>query len=551
MRVSGIAVAGLALAAMALGGCRTVTNLAVMPLLRAVDEDPFDLPVEAAALTPLAAGTGAIVAPPGVPDVPVTEPAMAAPERTNIRGAGDGSMEVDVVTVRAEDEGVPHRIANFSREQVAMMVCASRRAPPEQRRDSLAAWRATVAAYEANEANLAGRMSTRDFARVERARQDAVNRIRGRGMADFLFGTRSSKDDLPQPRTADGLVLENVDLFFFSEAGREAMAVSGVVRNTGAAQALVPPVTLEAIDEWDFILAGQSSLLPFERLEAGEARAFEARFLNPPDTTAEVYAHFAPPFEYRAGRDCDGFDPAMFNPGAEPAPEAEPVGPTHTAGELSRITRIYRNRAEEAWPCRLGAASPPPRGGVDFESHGSGERREGFSIAISAGRPDMARLCGPATLQPGWRQWFELAEAADEAWGATVAGADVEAAAGRLRALADASVRLDEAAPGVVADVSAGRFTYEGFEVGLHVSFEGVLKNTSDQPRRVGQLMVALVDRLGLPLWSTRVVIEPVELAPGASAPISERVQLANEPVGRGGAHEAPEWKLRVGALGR
>jgi hypothetical protein len=574
-RSAALRVSGLALgAAMALGGCQSVGTMAARSLMNAIDEDPYSYEVEAKQLTnapqqtaPLPEAEKAEQAAASAQAAAPAEPAAAA-ERTNIRGQGDGSMEVDVVRVQGARDNIPHRVPDFSREQVATMVCNSRTRDVGVRRSGVEAWRATNTAHDAHESYLDGRMPARQYAPIERRRQDALIRHVGPNLQYGLFG-RLKKDDLPRPQSANGVALENVDLFFFTENGAEVMAVSGVAHNTTAVAAEVPPVTLQAIDGWDFILAGQTSLLPFETLQPGESRPFEVRFLNPPDTTDEVYAHFAPPFEYRASRDCDDFDPEHYDPAAAFEPQPEPTGPLHTSGELSLITRIYRNQAEAAWNCREGENTPSPDGGLRIESFGSGERREG--IGISIGRPNMALQCAGFRHHERWRPQFEMAEAADEAWGSAVAleaaerrmggnqaakgafdaaGAAETTAVARMRALADRSLVRDGApAQDVNVVVASATYAYGGWEVGRTLELSGTMTNTGAETRHVKELMLVLVDRLELPLWSMSVDVDET-LAPGETRPITQRIRLTRDPVHNITVERPPGWRLRVGAVG-
>src|SRR5262249_55564151 len=131
--------------------------------------------------------------------------------------------------------------------------------------------------------------------------------------------------------------------------------------NTTSERAELPPLTLAAIDQWQFILAGQTSLLPVEALEPGESKPFELRFHNPPDTTYEVYVHFAPPFEYRMRRECDAADAGLDPPPPAPRTAADIAAitsPIHTAPELNLLTRIYRNEAQSTWNLR-NCGKPP------------------------------------------------------------------------------------------------------------------------------------------------------------------------------------------------
>jgi hypothetical protein len=311
--------AGVAL--LTLGGCQSLTVMA----LKSLDQKPYSLPVAAQELDAIpapaseemAAATPADAVPDTAPadEVPSAELTFLAeaepavepepePERTDIRGLGDGSMTDERVVVVARKD-IPRRVPNYSREQVAAMLCLRRIDGSASRlKAAQRAYDATLAAYEINNAFAAGLRTTKEADDAERKRQDAVRAMTGNNMFFNMFGGRTKKEDLPKP-AFEGLVIEDPDLYTFNENGRPVMAVSGTVRNTTDKKIELPPLTLAAIDQWEFILAGQTSLLPYETLEPGEAKSFELRFHNPPDTTYEVYVHFAPPFEYRMRRECD------------------------------------------------------------------------------------------------------------------------------------------------------------------------------------------------------------------------------------------------------
>jgi hypothetical protein len=499
------------------------------------------------------------------------------PARTNIRGAGDGSTKVDRIVVTGNVKEIPHRVPDFSREQLAGMVCRGQGSRnPQYLGKVVRAWEATVAAHDSRIAYEAGRITLKEANAIEIARQDAVKAFRG--TEDFfasLLGGLIKKSDLPKPQSGS-LVLENVDLFTFTENGIEVMAVSGVVRNTGVSTAEVPPLTLQSIDQWDYLLAGQTSLLSFETLGPGESRPFEVRFLNPPDTTAEVYAHFAPPFEYRAYRACDNFDPRTAKPRtADEAPQRDD-GPVHTSAELNELTRYYRAEAENAWICRPGRDSSGDKdGGLRIAVAGSGERREGGSISL--GKPDMNRLCAGFGARLRWRDMFVLAEATDEAWGAMRASEETQRKVGagiapqseaeaarlawdsahrRVRTLGEAALaRAGGSTAGIAVNLSSSSFGNGGGY--YYVEIAGTLRNTGDAPRDVDALMLAIVDRLEMPLLSF-AIDNPATLAPGQMASFSQRIRLedpgmmrSGSPPGSGPWGSSPGWQIRVGAMGR
>jgi hypothetical protein len=411
-----------------------------------------------------------------------------------------------------------------------------------------------------------------------------------------MFGGRMKKGDLPKAEF-EGLVLENVDLYTFNENGRPVMAVSGVVRNTTQERAELPPLTLAAIDQWQFILAGQTSLLSSEALEPGESKPFELRFHNPPDTTYEVYVHFAPPFEYRMRRECD-----LSSVMEAEAPSAAPrtadaaaaiVAPVHTAPELNLLTRIYRNEAQSTWNLRECGMPPKETDGKDAKSNrglkmgadGGGERR-GLSISLSMDRFKADGVCAAWARRLPWRESFALGEVADEAWGALLAAeemkrqraaervsqADVDAAEAasarayeNFRALgARTLARAGTSVPDIAVEIAASNFGYEQLskifdgadisQVGFYVEVAGVVRNTGTAPRGIGALMLALVDRLEQPLLTFRLD-ESMQLAAGEAREFKHRVYLA-EPIRlaesiRREEGQTPAWQVRIGAVAR
>jgi hypothetical protein len=589
-------------ALLSLCGCQSLTVLA----LKSFDPKPYSLPVAAQqlAVIPIPAAMEATDRPtaevnqavvsiaPAAGELPTILDAAPEPEpvRTDIHGRGDGLMVDDRVVITAHKE-VAHRVPNYSREQVAAMVCARRGdGSPGRLKAAQQALDMTLFAYDVRNGYLAGQLSAKDSDNAERKRQDAVGALAGNSMLFGMFGGRSKKGDLPKP-ALDGLVLENVDLYTFNENGRPVMAVSGIVHNTTSKRAEPPPLTLAAIDEWEFILAGQTSLLPFKSLEPGEARPFEIRFHNPPDTTYEVYVHFVPPFEYRLRRECDLTDLASDK--AAPAPRSAATAttvtsPTHTASELNLLTSIYRNEAESAWNLRAcgnpgeDPADDPnkPQGAFKVAPGGGGERRS-VSISINLGKFNRAGLCAAWSRRLPWRESFELGEATDEAWGAMLAADEMKRrrASGLATQVevdnADDALRRDYAAfralgaktlaraggsvEGVEIVIASSNFGYDqvskAFDgadisrVGFYVDVAGTLRNQATTPRQIGALMLALVDRLEQPLLTFRLDDE-IALGPGETRQFEHRVYFS-DPVRRKDAKDPPPWQVRVGAVGQ
>jgi len=582
-------------------GCQSLTVLA----LKSFDQKPYSMPIAAQQLAVISipVETGAAEPPETDADPAVTTSASAgewlnvaeaepepAPQVTDMRGRGDGLMTNDRVVVTAQRTKLAHRVPDYSLEQVAAMVCARRNdGSPDRLKAAQRAYDLTLAASEVRKGYLAGTRSSKDFDNAERKRQDAVSAMTGGNLLFSMFGGRSKKGDLPKP-ASDGVVLENVDLYTFNESGRSVMAVSGSVRNTTDKRVEPAPITLAAIDEWEFILAGQTSLLPFEYLEAGEAKAFEVRFTNPPDTTYEVYAHFAPPFEYRLRRECDPADPASNK--AAPAPLSAAnvttvISPTHMAAELSLLTGIYRTEAESAWnlrACGIPGEDPAndpnkPRDAFNFAPGGGGERRS-FSVSINLGKFNREGLCTAWSRRLPWRESFALGVATDEAWGAMLAAEEMKRlqASGlatqlevdnadndfrrayvTFRALgAKTLARAGASVEDVEVAITSSTFGYDQMskafdgvdisQVGFYVDIAGSVRNTAAVPRHIDALMLALVDRLEQPLLTFRLDDE-FALGAGESRPFAHRVYFS-DPVRRKDAKDSPPWQVRVGAVG-
>lgn len=548
----------LTAAAFTLAGCLVIPK--PKPFAQSVAARQME-GVEAAIDAPPAAspaGTAVVSAATPSPAPAEAAAATSTPARTDIKGAGDGSMKLDRVVITAED--VPHRAPDFSSEQAAAMLCAATKGGFGED-NARRMHEATVKAEQARKDYDARRISLKEMNRLELKRQDAVRAyLMPVPLLGMVVDFSEKKSDMPPPvfRSA---VLENTDLFSFTENGREVIAVSGVARNTGAERVELPPLTLRAIDKWGFSLAGQSSLLPFAALAPGEAKAFEVRFLNPPANTAEVYLHFAPPFMYRSRRDCEFFDPRTFDPmakldaapaAASPAPQSG--GSTdYTASELNQLTLFYRRESEIAWRCQNG---------------------------VSAGC-----VVGSGAQRLHWRDMYVMSEAIDEAWVAVRAaeesrrrmaegkGSQAEADAAELarqRAVArfkGLGERALARAGGSAKDVEVAMrtSTYGRDEDGLYVEIGGTMRNTSGAERKVDSLMVAFVDRLELPLSSVAVEAGVV-LAPGETKEFSHRLQ-ASTGRERGGRMTIGErrrdvaparipprsvpWEVRVGAMTR
>lgn len=515
---------------------------------------PFERTVAAKQLE-LASAPEAVIAGPAL--VVIGQPAAAgpAPERTDVQGAGDGSMKVAAADkanrVVVNAKGIPHRAPNYSSEQAASMICAAQKAGF----NGGGAKRMHEATLEAERAKKAwddGRGTRKDWEKAELKRQDAVIAYMFPiPVLNMFVSPAEKKDGMPKPESGS-LVIEHTDLFTFKENGKPQMAVTGYVRNRGAVALEVPPLTMRAIDQWDFAIAGQTSLAPFTRLGPGEEQRFELRFLNPPAYTEEVYVHFAPPFVYRNPRDCDFFDPAKFDEAAslktvneererqrffaDPIPVAASTaaGP-YTAGELNELALHFRRESEAAFRCQNLAQG--------------------------------ACTSGPGAQRMHWRDMFVLSEAVDQAWIAmgaaegavrggvrdAVADEARDRAVARFRQLAQAAlVRAGVSAQGIEV---AATSVYGRDADGLYVQLSGTVRNASAESRQIDNLMVAFVDRLELPLSS--IAIEAgFALAPGETREFTQRLEAGA--AGRRRTYAPARipprdipWEVRVGAMSK
>lgn len=486
---------------------------------------------------------------------------------------GHGGAPVDRVVVSARREA-PRRVPDYSPDETASLICLMQKIGFDDR-NARKAHEATLAARDMRAAMASGRADPEDADAVERRRQDAVkSALSPLPVVDIFFSPIVRKSNLPKPSFRE-IAIDDVVFAPVVENGRDVTIVSGVVRNTGKARAELPPVTLEALDAWDFVLSGQSSLMPFQFLDAGESRPFELRFVNPPKNTSDVYVHFAPPFRYRWPRDCAFFDqvrstsdtllnelPASTSKSVwqiiddqldaytlAKAPEAAEgeAANSYSASELNALTRYFRREAAWAWDCRESA-------------------RAG---------------CAGVEQRLQWRDMFAIAEAADEAWDAVqvfnakrkaqaddgpasleLAEADrVRRDAVRVLAgLGDAALRrAGTSVPDVAVDVTESKMKLDSS--GLYLEVAGRINNGASETRQVEALVVALVDRFGLPLSSMKLDA-PAALEAGQSQEFRQRI-----PIRRGGSQPAlstrttgvmgrapPEdiaWQIRVGAMAK
>lgn len=484
-----------------------------------------------------------------------------------------GAPAADRIIVTASGRST-RRVPDYGPDETASLICVMQKIGFDDA-NARRAHQATLAARDIREAFEKGRVTAAEAEEAERRRQDAVqSALSPVPFVDLIFSPVVRRKDLPAP-TYKSVSLEQGGLSTLRENGRDTAIVYGLARNTGRTAVELPPVTLEALDGWEFVLSGQSSLLPFTSLAPGETKAFEMRMLDPPENTAEVYVHFAPPFRYRWRRDCDFFGAGLsaseeglkaiaasegrslwgildetldaYKPATAPATSDVSDPSAYSAAELNTLTRFFRREAAWAWECS------------------QSDRRE----------------CAGAADRLHWRDVFAIAEATDEAWVAVdalegmrrrassspVTDADMAAAeragqdAARMLASLGAAAlrRAGTSVDDVVVELTTSFLKLDG--TGLYLDIAGRITNAGASDRQVDALLVALVDRFGLPLSSVTVAAG-AHLTPGQVQDFAQRIpmtRIGSRPalsrqtagvLGRVPPEEIP-WEVRVGAMGR
>lgn len=372
--------------------------------------------------------------------------------------------------------------ANYSPEQTASFLCVAEDFPlnfltslPAQR-----AHEATLKAREVRIRAFRGEATAKEMEEAELERQEAVRR-----------GTNGAQRPQDYP-LRKGLSIEDVLTRRVLENGRSVLMVTGTVRNTTEAEVELPPMTVQAVDGRNFVLASQTSQLEAVTIGPSATIPFAFRFKNPPQYTVSVTPHFAPPFGVRNFRGCDFFDPLTFDPGKERVrreraavtPVAVPsvgVGaPAYTAKELAAMVRRARFDAENA-----------------------------FSNAANA------RSCAP---MPPWRALMVMADGMEEAWIATNAAEEVRRDAARgvflPNEVEDAELARQAAVRAFMAARPAPRVPtpsdHQGLSVGrLTLSGDGetvvrgTVTNAGKERADMPPLLLTLVDKHGFVLTET------------------------------------------------
>src|SRR6185295_11334266 len=214
LRSSGWRGATSVLVALAAGGCFSLPR-----------PPPFEREVASRQLETVAAPVAALPeAAPGSRDGiarSISAPAAPTPARpvarTNVRGEGDGSMEVasdERVTVT--NKGFPHNAPNFSSEQAASMVCAAQKIGMSGE-SAKRMHDATLEAERVKKAWDEKRATQKDWEKAEIRRQDAVIAYMiPVPVLNWFVRPFEKKNDMPAPNW-QSLVIEHTDAFTFQE----------------------------------------------------------------------------------------------------------------------------------------------------------------------------------------------------------------------------------------------------------------------------------------------------------------------------------------------
>lgn len=496
------------------------------------------------------------------PPVQQTTSTSLSAEHSNGPDAADGqgSVMIDRVVITSSGRKLPRQAPNLSSAQTASLICSALvyRFPDTRARR---AHEATLEASRMRKAADRGEIDERRADRSELERQDAVRAALSAPIPvlDLIFNNITRKSDLPAPRSGP-LAISELGLIRAEENGREVFIITGDVRNTGDQDEELPPLTLVALDEWEFVVSGQSALLPLERLGARQSVPFRLRFLNPPDTAYEIAAHFAPPFRYYGNnRLCDFLDPglsdaltsleskadaattsnaisALLKPVLAAAEGREtlslnerlsefldpyqlrsisgdPAAP-YTVAELNALTQHFRSRASREWLCRT-RETPNCLGSSRRltwrDAFALGETANEAWIAMSA-RTAMERSVATGGGQPVDIEISKLAE--DQALEALQRSG--EAALARAGRPPDDITILSRSAS--LSQENRGLF--------LDISGEAMTSRPGGATTR--EVLIALVDRRGLPLASLLAPVD-LNLQPGVTTPFRVRVRADRE----------------------
>ena len=286
--------------------------------------------------------------------------------------------------------------ANLSVEQTASIVCEAQRTGKPRLDRARLAHDATVAARDARRRAMRGEAARPEMNRLELERQRAV--------VDITFTPRPG--GLPTSRGPLRVAATRREIL--TDGGQRYLLASGTIHNPTRRDVEVPVVNVHMLDARGFVIASQSVLTDVVKVTAGGTESFELRLRNPALYTSEVRMTLGPPLIRRTHRDCEFFEPAVFNPrvatdrlvgGASdltalaPAPKVGEGAPYYSASELADIEAILR--------LSVGADALDP----------------GSEAAVRAAKREAGCTLGDIGMD--WRTLMRRADLAGEAWFAT------------------------------------------------------------------------------------------------------------------------------------
>lgn len=128
------------------------------------------------------------------------------------------------------------------------------------------------------------------------------------------------------PVNVIGLAVEELETAPAIRDGRQAVIVSGHVRNVSDSAVSPPPLRIDLLDSHGERLVGKSAPLGVKPVPAGETRAFTVALYDPPAGAAQVEAGFAPP---KAEKGHHSSEPEADGHALKPAVPAHGGGDDH------------------------------------------------------------------------------------------------------------------------------------------------------------------------------------------------------------------------------
>jgi hypothetical protein len=431
----------------------------------------------------------------------------------------DDVTVVSGITVTAVPEApipdVGGGAANLSVEQTASIVCEAERTGKPSLAVAKRAHDATVAAREARRRAARGESFERELVNLERERQRAI--------IDLTSTLRPGA--LPPSRGP--LRIENLTYEVQIDNEQRYLIASGAIRNSSRSEVEVPTVNLHMLDLRGFLVSSQSVLLDVEMLAGGETAAFQVRLRNPALYTDQVRITVGPPLIRRTHRDCQYFEPAVFDPRRPsdqliaptsgtarlaPVPAVGAGAPYYTATELAEIEALLRMSIRE-----------------DAINLGS---------SAAARSAELAGGCKLGDIGMDWRSLMRRADLAGEAWFATRTAEEARredadpalAVAAELRRQAAVHAFMDSApqarsrTDGLL--VSAAFVAERNGRLRIDVNYE----NNGQAPTFAGPVMLGLIDRFGY-IQRADVLVGPVgPLSSGAPITIEAGWRTAPAP---------------------